>query len=133
MIGRAALVWLLLLALAVANGALRAAVLIPRLGMARAHVVSTILLSAVILGVTAWAIRWIAPASIREAWLVGIGWTLATATFELLAGRLSGRSWSEVLGDYDLASGRIWPLVLLTTLLAPVWAQRRIPGSGDDS
>jgi hypothetical protein len=64
---------------------------------------------------------------------VGIGWTLATSAFELLAGRLSGRSWSEVLGDYDLASGRIWPLVLLTTLLAPVWAQRRIPGSGDDS
>lgn len=122
---RAGLVWLLLLALAVGNGALRAAVLIPRLGETRGHVLSTILLAIIILGVTALTIRWIGPVSGREAWLLGIGWTLATLVFELLVGRLSGRSWSAVLADYDLSSGRIWPLILVTTLLAPVWAHAR--------
>jgi hypothetical protein len=111
-----------MLALAIGNGALRAAVLIPPLGEARGHVLSTILLAGIILAVTALTIRWIGPASLRQAWSIGIGWTLATAAFELIAGRLSGRSWSEVLADYDLSSGRIWPLIFLATLLAPVWA-----------
>jgi hypothetical protein len=122
---RAGLVWLLCLSLAVANGLFRAAVLVPRLGEMRGYAASTILLAALILGVTALTIRWINPATSRQAWAIGVGWTAATLAFEILAGRLSGRSWPRLWQDYDLTSGRIWPLVLFATLFAPVWANAR--------
>jgi hypothetical protein len=43
-----------------------------------------------------------------------------TAAFELLFGRyVAGASWESLLADYDLRRGRLWPLVLVTLLLAP--------------
>lgn len=32
--------------------------------------------------------------------------------------------WSRLLADYDLAAGRLWPLVLLALLLMPVLTGR---------
>jgi len=43
-----------------------------------------------------------------------------TLAFEFLAGHyLFHNPWSRLLEDYDVARGRIWILVLFTTLLAP--------------
>jgi hypothetical protein len=43
-----------------------------------------------------------------------------TLAFEFSFGRyVSGLSWRTLLADYDLSQGRLWPLLLLTTLLAP--------------
>jgi hypothetical protein len=35
-----------------------------------------------------------------------------------------GNPWPDLLADYDLRRGRIWVLVLVVTLLAPMWASR---------
>jgi hypothetical protein len=44
--------------------------------------------------------------------------------FEFLAGHYwFHASWSALFADYNLAQGRIWILVLVTTLLAPVVAR----------
>lgn len=54
------------------------------------------------------------------AWAVGAGWVLLTVAFEFLAGHyLFGRPWAQLTADYDVLSGRIWPLVLVATLVAP--------------
>ena len=50
---------------------------------------------------------------------IGLLWLSLTLAFEFGFGRLSGLSWEAMLADYDVAGGRFWPLVLLTTLLAP--------------
>lgn len=49
---------------------------------------------------------------------------ILTLGFEFLAGHyLFGSSWEKLLADYNVARGRIWLLIPIVTLLAPVWAQ----------
>jgi hypothetical protein len=123
---RATAVWLGILVLASANGAVRDLLLMPRLGDTVARAISTIVLCLLIVLVTWRTIGWLRPGGGREAWLIGgwwLGWTLA---FEFLAGHfLFHRAWAELLADYDVRRGRIWVVVLGTTLLAPRWAAMR--------
>ena len=60
---------------------------------------------------------------------IGAGWVVLTLAFEFLAGHyLFANSWERLLADYNVAQGRIWILVLITTLLAPVVVYRlRLP------
>jgi len=122
---RALLVWLLLCVLAVINGAVREAALVPSLGVAAAHVASTALLCAIILVVAWLTTRWVGARTARDAWRVGLLWVTLTLAFELLAGHYAfGASWSALLADYDVTRGRVWILVPIVTLLAPVAAAR---------
>jgi len=121
MLTRAVLSWLVILLLAVLNGALRQGLLIPRIGERAGHIVSTLLLSAIILGTTWLLLPWIETASARDAWIIGALWVVLTIAFEFLGGHyLFGDSWEQLLAEYNLAQGRIWILILMTTLLAPV-------------
>ena len=122
---RALAVWGLLLLLAVLNGALREGWLVPTLGTLRAHQVSTLLLSALILGTTRVTIGWVGVADMRHALLVGTLWLGLTLAFEFLAGHfLFHRAWPVLLADYDLSQGRIWILALVVTFLAPTLCHR---------
>jgi hypothetical protein len=116
-------VWMLLLVVAVANGAAREFLLVPRLGAQTGHVVSTLVLCAAILVVALLTIRWIAPRGRRGALWVGGAWLALTLGFEFLAGHyLFGNSWEKLLADYNLLRGRVWILVLIATLFAPACA-----------
>jgi len=118
---RALLAWLVLLALAVVNGAAREAWLIPRIGGLAGHAVSSLSLSALIFLLSWLTIGWINPATARDAFLIGLVWLTLTLAFEFLAGHYVFRkSWNELLADYDVLSGRMWVLVLVTTTLAPL-------------
>ena len=125
MLLRALAVWGLLLVLAVLNGGLRESWLVPALGPLRGHQVSTFLLAALILGATSVTAGWLALGSAWEALAVGALWLGLTLAFELLAGHfLFHRPWPVLLADYDLSQGRIWPLVLMVTFLAPTLCRR---------
>ena len=120
MFRRAVAIWCLLLVVASINGALRQAVLIPRTGDVLGRIISTLLLSGFVLLLTWLTIRWIGPRTGQEAWRVGVTWLLLTLAFEFFAGRyLFHNSWSNLLADYNVFRGRIWVLVLITTLAAP--------------
>ena len=126
MLLRALSIWLLLVLLAIANGAFREAALVPRLGAAAAHVVSTLLLAGLVLAVAFVTIRWIAPKSLAQAARVGALWLVLVLAFELGFGHwVAGKPWRELLADYDLAAGRIWILIPLLTALSPALAARR--------
>ena len=76
---RALLVWVLLVGLAILNGAARETVLSPRLGPIVGHLASSVLLAGLI-ALTAWlSILWIAPGTARRAWAVAIS-TRSTTT-----------------------------------------------------
>ena len=121
MLIRALLAWLVLLALAVVNGAAREAWLIPRIGASAGHAVSSLSLSALIFLLSWLTIGWINPATARDAFLIGLVWLALTLAFEFLAGHYVFRTpWNELLADYDILSGRMWILVLVTTTLAPL-------------
>lgn len=120
---RASIIWLVIALAAVANGAAREKYLRPRLGENGGHILSTIILCAVILLFAFLFIGWIGARTRQEAFLLGMVWVTLTLAFEFLAGRyLFGNSWEKLLADYNVFKGRVWLLVVLTTLLAPLWA-----------
>lgn len=125
MFRKAFAVWLLLLVLAVLNGAARTFFIEPRIGGQAGHVAGTLILCALIFLVAGATIGWMGIGSPKEAFAVGLAWLLLTVAFEFLAGRYLFRtSWDVLLADYDLAGGRIWILVLLSNLAAPAfWFQ----------
>ena len=125
---RATLVWCGLLCLAVLNGALREAVLIPRAGDAAGHQISTVTLCVLILLLSWGTVTWVRPLSARDAWAIGGLWVGLTVAFEFLAGHyVFGNPWSRLLEDYNVFRGRIWVLVLVTTAVAP-WVTARARG-----
>ena len=90
---KALVVWLLLLVVAVMNGALREAVLTPVFGAPWAHVLSTVVLSALVLLLAAASVGWIDPRNDAAAFRVGALWTALVLVFEFLGGHfLFGRS-----------------------------------------
>jgi hypothetical protein len=123
MTARAIFAWLALLVLAILNGALRQAFLIPRIGERAGHLVSTLLLSAGLLAAAWLLLPWLRPVAARDAWIIGGLWLVLTVAFEFLAGHyLFGDPWEKLLADYNVARGRIWILILIATLLGPVLA-----------
>ena len=123
MISRTLAIWLLLLIVAVSNGAIREILITPRLGEQPAHIGSTAILCAAIILVAWFSISWIGPKSRPEALVVGIVWVALTVAFEFLAGHYAfGSSWEILIADYNVFRGRIWMLVLLVNLFAPLWA-----------
>ncbi len=113
--------WCLLLFLAIGNGAFREGVLISRLGSSLAHVVSTGLLCGLILLAVSLLFPWLGIRTWGEAITAGALWLALTLAFEFLAGHyLFKKTWQELLADYDLAAGRIWVFVLITTFAAPL-------------
>lgn len=125
MVLRALVVWLLLLLLAIVNGAFREGFLNPSLGPIAGHIASTAMLSMMILIVARLSTAWIGTRTESDAVSVGVLWVALVLAFEFLAGHfLFGRSWEYLLADYDLLRGRVWILVPIVTLLAPWWAHR---------
>ena len=54
---------------------------------------------------------------------LGTAWVALTVAFEFLAGHyVSGNGWERLFADYNVFRGRIWILVLVAKLLAPLWA-----------
>jgi hypothetical protein len=114
-----------LVPLAIANGAARERWLVPGLGEAGGHAVSSLVLAAAVVLVAFAATPWLRPGSRRRAWAVGCGWLAATLAFEFLAGRfVFGTPWPALLADYDVTRGRLWVVVLAATLLGPPLAWR---------
>ena len=112
--------WLVILALAVANGALREIVLIPVLGQTTGLVLSGALLSFLVALVSFAFVRLSHGITILQGFRVGASWLCLTLAFEFSFGRyVQHKSWSELLDAYAFQDGNIWPVVLLVTLLAP--------------
>lgn len=123
---RAALIWFVLALAAIACGVLRQALLAPHVGEQAAHVLGTLSVCALFFAILKAAVPWVAPGNgRRQRLLLGAGWCAATVAFEFGFGRyLIGHSWSALLADYNLFRGRLWVLVLLTLVLAPLAARR---------
>ena len=124
---RALAVWAAILVLAVANGGLREAVLIPRLGTVAGQAFSGVLLSVLVLAVAYLALPWLRARGEGQLWGVGLGWLALTLVFEFSFGLLRGRTLAELLAAYRFEGGNLWPVVLAVTALAP-WLAARLRG-----
>jgi hypothetical protein len=114
-------VWPLFLVSAISLGAVREGVVVPAFGEPVAHVTGTLAFIAVML-----TIMWVFVSRIRDSvgqfdlWLIGLLWTMMTICFEFgFFHYVAGVPWEKLLADYNLFAGRLWILVLLTTLCGP--------------
>jgi hypothetical protein len=127
-IGRAFVIWLLLILLETINGTLRVLWIEPVLGAVRARQIGVVWGSVVILLIAWLTIRWISggrrPFPLDWAAIIGFVWLVLTLTFELGLGRLTGRTWPAILSDFDLTRGGWLSIGMLILALAPVIAVR---------
>ena len=128
----ASLVWFAFMAIAVASGALREGLLTPRLGELIAHQIGTVFVCLLFVGVIFGFVRRLRPTP-GQALAIGAGWAVMTVGFEFGVFHLVvGHPISELLAAYNLAAGRLWPLVLLTELLAPwLFARAMFPAASE--
>lgn len=112
--------WFVLLLVAVINGGLRDFTYGKHVSELLAHQISCVIGIALFAVVISRYVRRWPPASAREAWFIGAFWMALTVAFEFLFFHyVGGRSWVELWANYDMASGRLWPLILLWVLVAP--------------
>lgn len=122
---RLLLAWLLLAVLMPVNGALREFGFKRLVSERTAGALSVLTGIAIILAVTRWLFR--IPAATTAATLAGYSAILValTVTYEFGIGRAGGKSWAEMLGDYAIWNGKLWPLVLVTLACTPwLWRGR---------
>jgi hypothetical protein len=133
MLGKSALVWVIMAFLMIANGALRELLVAPRAGAYAGHVISVFAGAMVIMGVTYMFVRkYGSGLSRRAAWRIGGLWLALTVAFEFGFFRFVEKvPWSTLLADYNILRGRLWLVILITVLLAPVlWLRRLQSRSG---
>ena len=124
LVGNAVLWWLALCAAAFIAGTARVKLLEPRLGELFAHQAGTLSLCAIIASAAYYLVAK-SKLSPREAPLLGAIWLLLTLAFEFgFFHYAMGVPLETLLADYNLAEGRLWPLVLATDLLSPWLAAR---------
>jgi hypothetical protein len=117
---RAVSMWLVILIAMLGNGALRVTVFEPRWGEATARQVASILGVLLVLALSRAFVRRLERPARAQLLGVGVLWLALTVCFEFGMGRfVSHLSWEAMLADYNLLEGRLWPLVLLATLLGP--------------
>lgn len=124
---KAVVIWLLILVLAIANGVLRQAVLVPWLGAAPGLAFSGVLLSCLVLACAYASGPWLKVRTPRGLVLQGLAWLALTLAFEFSFGLLQGKSMIEILAAYRFEGGNLWPVVLAVTALAP-WLAARLRG-----
>ena len=110
----------------IANGTLREVAYKDRVGELAAHQISTGSAIALFAGYFEWLARRRPLSSTREALEIGAAWLALTVAFEFGFGRgVAHTSWDELLADYDLRKGRLWPLVLAWIALGPAIVRAR--------
>ena len=119
------LAWLPMLAIAILNGTLRQFVYGAYMSELSAHQISTGT-GIMLFGIYIWfLLRFLRPASSRQAIAIGFIWLGLTLAFEFLFMHYAaGRSWDVLLHDYNIFAGRVWVLVLVWVTFAPFLCYR---------
>ena len=117
---RYVLAWIPMLAIAIANGALRQLVFAKSLSEPHAHQLSTIT-GSIFIGAFIWFVvrKW-PPSSERQALSIGLIWVSLTIAFESFMGlALQHLTISQVLHEYNLFAGRVWVVFMVWLAVAP--------------
>lgn len=108
-----------MLLIAVANGALREAVLMKWVNNLTAHQISTATLLLFFTLYIGSIIKRFIPHSSSQAIAVGVLWLVLTLSFEFGFGRWRGNTWEKLFADYNIRQGRVWILVPIWVAIAP--------------
>ena len=117
--------WLGFLVVAIGCGIIRERFLVPGLGPLAGKALGTVLVGVIIFGLIYAYVGRLKDADRVSLFKIGLFWTTATIAFEFLFGHyVMGHSWDSLWADYNVFQGRLWPLVLMVTLLGPLLARK---------
>lgn len=117
------IVWLVFIIAESLNGTIRILWLVPSFGDIRAHQISFITASILVLAIATLFVRWLQASRISQLLGVGVLWLLLTVAFEIILGRfILAYSWEQVAADYNLLQGGLMPIGLVLLTLSPLIA-----------
>jgi hypothetical protein len=126
---RSFLAWLVILMLAIANGAVREVALVPSLGRIGSCVLSGLVLASLVALVAYVFVGSRPNITVSQGVHIGVFWLFLTLAFEFGFGLyVQHRSWADLLDAYTFKGGNLWPVVLVVTLCAPAvaaWAKSK--------
>ena len=125
MLGRVLAAWLAMAIAMSANGVFRELVLKRWLSTPAADTASAVIGAGIILLLTSFFFRPLVRASSGILRLASLMLVVLTVSFEFAVGRLvDHKTWGELLGNYAIWRGRLWPLLLLLIALTPfIWGR----------
>lgn len=114
-------IWLLLAALAIINGMIRTLFILPAFGEQTAHVIGTLIFLLLQFIVIYFFIQKASILKTSDLIKIGVFWIVLTVIFEFIFGHfVMNHSWDKLFADYNILNGRLWSLVLLNNLMAPL-------------
>jgi len=114
-------IWLILAVSAIVVATFRVGVLLPQFGEQTAHQLGTILYLIVQFIIIYLFIRKIRIKDVKTLLGIGFFWVVITVIFEFVFGHyVMGHPWQKLFADYNLFNGRLWVLVLINNIVAPL-------------
>jgi hypothetical protein len=124
-VGRALVVWGVIIAAEFLHGILRVAFLEPYVGDFCARQIAVFTGAAIILVITLCFVRWLKAVRVGQLIGVGILWFCLTLAFELALGRvIMGYTWERLLEDYNVLRGGLLAFGMIILTLAPLLAAK---------
>jgi len=121
--------WLIILPMMIANGAFRELVLERWVAPMFAETLSVCLGIAIIVVMTRYLLRPLAGQSATALVRASVTLVLLTVAFEFLFGHyVDSKSWSELVANYAIWEGRLWPVALIALAFMPfLWGRWSLP------
>lgn len=117
--------WLVILPFMIVNGILRELVLEQIVSAPVAEAISAAIGIVIVLALTRWLLRPLVGKSTGALARASLILVVLTVAFEFLFGHYVDRkSWSELLANYAIWNGRLWPIALSTIAFTPfLWGR----------
>jgi hypothetical protein len=118
-------IWVVLAIGAILVATFRVEVFLPSFGEQTAHQLGTILYLVVQFVIIYLFIKKMKIKEPKTLLGIGIFWIVITIIFEFVFGHfVMGHSWQKLFADYNLFNGRLWILVLINNLIAPLISRK---------
>ena len=115
--------WFLLVVLAIINGLVRQKFILPKVGEQKAHTIGTLIFLILQFILIFVYVIISSIKNISDLFMIGIFWVILTIIFEFGFGHyVAKHSWHKLFADYNIFKGRIWLLVLINNVFAPVFS-----------
>ena len=114
-------IWFTLAVSAIVVAIFRNDILLPQLGEQTAHQIGTVLYLIVQFIVIFIFITKLKIKEIKTLLSIGLFWFVLTIIFEFVFGHyVVDHPWQKLFADYNIFNGRLWVLVLINNLAAPL-------------
>jgi hypothetical protein len=114
-------IWFILAISAIVVATFRVNVLLPPFGEQTAHQLGTVLYLIVQFIIIYIFIKRMRIKETKTLLAIGFFWVVITVIFEFIFGHfVMGHPWQKLFADYNISNGRLWVLVLINNVTAPL-------------